>query len=70
MLRFTFDGQGEWESTNAAGWTYRVQVCEDGTFTVATSDRQLGLGNPACFDTFEEAVAFCELANQSEVVEV
>lgn len=58
MLRFIFDGTGEWTCDTERG-TYRIQVCDDGSFDVSRSDSSLGIRNVLTFHSLREAKAFC-----------
>lgn len=65
-LCFEFDGEGSWESESrfhegGVPFSWRILVCEDGTFDVSQSTRELlGMHKPNTFNTFVEAVAFCD----------
>lgn len=63
-LRWTFDGDGEWESSslqNDGGnpFVWRIGVCDDGTFAVSESDSEL-TDSKATFANLEAAKDFCQ----------
>ena len=60
MLRWTFDGSGEWFAESAIGVSlfWRIGVCDDGTFAVSESSSELTRRRET-FDSLADAKAFC-----------
>lgn len=62
-LCWKFDGSGEWEaeSPQMAGATYRIQVCDDGTFDIFKCDRELELTGVKCLQSLANAKEVCRI---------
>lgn len=63
-MRWRFNGSGEWESFAFGGkdddlLMWRIQVCEDGSFSVNESDPGL-TDRKETFSTLAAAKQFCE----------
>lgn len=63
-MRWRFDGKGGWEafskfSNNGVSLVYRIHVCDDGTFTLDDTDKEL-LGKYDAFPTLSQAKAVCK----------
>lgn len=64
VLRWVFDGSGEWTAESryhddGLQFKWVIGVCDDGTFTLAGSDSELGCKIP-CFRTLAEAKEYCQ----------
>lgn len=64
VLRWAFDGSGEWAAESryhddSLQFKYVIGVCDDGTFTLAGSDSELGCKSH-CFRTLAEAKEYCQ----------
>lgn len=62
-LRWDFDGDGEWSAMSCVHddgyiFEWRIQVCEDGTFSIAASDGEL-CARPETFESLREAKQWC-----------
>lgn len=70
-LRWTFDGDGEWEASSSMRdggnpFVWRIGVCDDGTFAVSESDSEL----TNCKETFcslDAAKAFCQYEENASI---
>jgi hypothetical protein len=64
-MRWEFDSAGEWEAKSHRldeddqNYIWRIQVCDDGTFSVSDSDWEL-TEHKETFATLKEAKDFCE----------
>ena len=64
-MRWEFDSAGEWEAKSHRldeddqNYIWRIQVCDDGTFSVSASDWEL-TERKETFATLKEAKDFCE----------
>jgi hypothetical protein len=65
-----FDGTGAWEASSKkknGTYTWRICVCDDGTFSVADSPKIL-TSRKKTFDTFHDAKTYCEVIEENQMV--
>jgi len=70
MLYWEFDGTGAWEASSQkknGTYTWRIYVCDDGTFSVADSPKILTTRKET-FDTFKDAKVHCEVIEENQMV--
>jgi hypothetical protein len=70
MLHWEFDGTGAWEASSRyknGGYTWRIYVCDDGTFSVADTAKALTTRKET-FDTFKDAKVHCEVIEENQMV--
>ncbi len=65
LLDWDFDGQGTWQAFSRLGgeqeFSYRIEVCNDGTFDVTKTDHPLEVRkHTKCFHDLPRAVEACE----------
>ena len=62
-MNWDFDGEGGWDALSSVGddgvmFSWRIVVCDDGTFSVNESDDEL-TDRKETFDTFRDAKTWC-----------
>ena len=70
MLNWEFDGTGAWEASSQyknGTYTWRIYVCDDGTFSVADSAKAL-TKRKETFDNFHDAKTYCEVIEENQIV--
>ena len=70
MLYWEFDGTGAWAASSRyknGGYTWRIYVCDDGTFSLADTAKVLTTRKET-FDNFHDAKTYCEVIEENQMV--
>ena len=67
-MNWDFDGEGGWDALSSVGddgvmFSWRIIVCDDGTFSVNESDSEL-TDRKETFSTLQDAKAWCAVRDE------